>query len=104
MITLSPVDQHPKRSRNRLSLRLGILLRWSRRSRTKIRGAQKKVVRLWIETHRFGAKLGCDRFDFRELVRGILMKNMNLAIAGRDVQQPCFGFENISVHTSTDGQ
>src|SRR5882762_7312600 len=68
MIFLAPINQYAKRSRNRLSLRMRILLRWSR-SRTKIRGGQKKVVRLWIETHCFGAKLGIDRFDFRELVR-----------------------------------
>jgi hypothetical protein len=67
MMFLAPINQHTKRSRNRLSLRMGILLRWSR-SRTKIRGGQKKLVRLWIDIHRFGAKLGLDRFDFRELV------------------------------------
>ena len=103
MIFLAPINQYAKRSRNRLSLRMGILLRWSRR-RTKIRGGQKKIVRLWIETHCFGAKLGIDRFDFRELVRGILMKNVELAHAGGDKQQPCFRIEDVGVHTGADGQ
>src|ERR1700692_2195076 len=86
MIFLAPVNQHTKCSWNRLSFRLGIFFRWSGRSRTKIRGGQKKVVRLWIDANGAGAKFGFERLDFRELVRGILVKNVDLAIAGGDEQ------------------
>src|ERR1700730_3206480 len=103
MISLTSINQRAKRARDRLSLRMGILLRWSG-SRTKIRGGQKKAVRLWIETHRFGAKLGFDRFRFRELVGGILMKNVELAHPGGDKQQSCFSIKDVGVHTGADGQ
>jgi len=74
---------------------MGILLRWGR-SRTKIRGGQKKIVRLWIETHCFGAKLGCDRFDCSVSLSGeSSMKNVELAHAGGDKQQPCFRIEDV---------
>src|ERR1700676_4651590 len=70
MIFLPPINEHVKRSRNRFSLPLGIFFRWSWRSRTKIRGTQKKVMRLRIDIHRTGAKLGIQCFTFRELVGG----------------------------------
>ena len=95
MMFLAPINQHAKRARNRLSLRMGILLRWSR-SRTKIRGGQKKVVRLWIDIHRFGAKLDFDRFNFRELLRGILMKNVELPTRVETNNSPVSGSKTLA--------
>src|SRR5258706_9019259 len=103
MIFLAPVNQQAKRSRNRRSLRMGMLLAWRTRP-AKIRSRQKKIVRLWVDIHGFGAKLGCDGFDFAELVRGIFMKNVKLARAGGDKQQPCFRLEDIGVNPGADGQ
>ncbi len=82
---------------------MGMLLGWRTR-RTKIGGSQKKVVRLWINIHGFGAKLGFNGFDFRHLVRGIFMKNVKLARAGGDEQQPCFRLEDIGIRPGADGQ
>jgi len=57
MIFLAPINQYAKRSRNRLSLRMGFFFVGAGGA-PKSAVAQKKIVRLWIETHCFGAKLG----------------------------------------------
>ena len=44
------------------------------RSRTEIRGGQKKVMRLWIDAHRASAKLGLEGLYFRELDWCILVE------------------------------
>jgi|ERR1700730_4194717 len=82
----------------------GISFRRSSRSRTEIRGGQKKVMRLWIDAHRASAKLGLECLYFRELVWCILMKNVDLAIAGGHKQQRCCRLGDTAVHTSADGQ
>jgi len=82
---------------------MGLFLRCSR-SRTKICGGQKEIVRLLIEAHRFGAVFGRYRFDFCELVRGILVKNVDFAFAGGDIQQLSFWLEDVGVDTGADGQ
>ena len=45
-------------------------------------------MRLRIDIHRLGAKLGIQRFNFRELVGRILVEDMELALARCDKQQP----------------
>ena len=44
-------------------------------------------MRLWIDAHRASAKLGLEGLYFRELVWCILVKNVDLAIAGGHKQQ-----------------
>ena|ERR1700687_547427 len=80
-----------------------MFLGW-RPGRAKIGGNQKKVVRLWIDIHGLGAKLGVDGFDFSELVRGIFMKNVKLTRARGDKQQSCFRLEDVGVYPGADGQ
>ena len=102
--SLSPVNQYAKRSGNRLPFGLGILLRWSGRFRTKIRSGQKKIVGLWIEPNGAGAKFGFKRLYLGELVRRILVKNVDLAVARGDKQQCGRRLVDTTVHTSADGQ
>src|SRR6202171_1769353 len=80
-----------------------MLFGW-RPNRTKIRGDQKEVMRLWIDIHGLGAILSIDGFDFRELIRRVFMKNVKLARAGGDKQKPAVRVEDICVHPGTDGQ
>ena len=61
-------------------------------------------MRLWIDAHRASAKLGLEGLYFRELVWCILVKNVNLAIAGGHKQQRYCRLVDTAVHTSADGQ
>ena len=67
------------------------------RSRTEIRGGQKKVMRLCIDAHRASAKRGLE-------CPCILVKNVDLAIAGGHKQQRCCRLVDTAVHASADGQ
>lgn len=96
---LPSIDQDAKRSRDRLSLRMGFFLGWGA-SGAEIGRGEKKIMRFRIETHAFGSVLGFDGLDFGELVRGILMENVDFACAGGDIQQLRFRLEDISVTNS----
>jgi hypothetical protein len=61
-------------------------------------------MRLWIDAYRASAKLGLECLYFRELVWCILVKNVDLAIAGGHKQQRCCRLVDTAVHTSADGQ
>jgi hypothetical protein len=65
---------------------------------------KKKIMRLRIEAHRLCSKLGCNSLHFRDLLGRILMKNMDLALDGRDVRQACFSFKDISVDPAANRQ
>jgi hypothetical protein len=64
---LAPVYQHTKVSRLGPRKRMGLFFSGSP-WRIKIRCAQEKVVRLWIDLHRLCSVLGLYRLDLTELV------------------------------------
>ena len=78
---------------------MGFFLGWGA-SGAEIGRGEKKIMRFRIETHAFGSVLGFDGLDFGELVRGILMENVDFACAGGDIQQLRFRLEDISVTNS----
>src|SRR5882762_4419107 len=99
----APINQHTKVSRLRPRQRMGLFFCGSR-WRIKIRRAQEQVVRLRIDLHRLGPVLGLDLLDLAELVRRILVENVDHAFAGRDKQQTRCRLKDGSVHPSSDGE
>src|SRR5882762_1753923 len=100
---LAPINQHTKVSRLRPRQRMGLLFCGSR-WRIKIRRAQEQVVRLRIDLLRLGPVLGLDLIDLAELVRRILVENVDHAFAGRDKQQTRCRLKDSSVHPGSDGE
>src|SRR5258706_8574016 len=73
-------DQHSKVSWLGCRLRMRLLFGWSGR-RIVIRGAQKKLVGLWINLNRSCPELTLDRLNLAEFVRRVFVKNVDHAFS-----------------------
>ena len=94
------IHQQVKRSWHRNRPRVRMLLRWCRR--LEFRRIHEQQVLLRIEPHGLGAELGFDLSHLAELVRGILMEDVDKSFPCGNKDTIRFGIIDTGVRARAD--
>jgi hypothetical protein len=98
LLDLAPVNENAKVPRLGFRLRMWLLFRWSG-CRAKIRGAQIKLVRFWINLDGFRPEFRLDCPSLTEFVGRIFMENMNHALFCGHEEHARFGLKRVGIHS-----